>query len=366
MRIKISLWYVVFAIMFSCQGEVSQKESPSWPFVSHLAKGDTTLQLSKNIMVIYQDSKNNYWFGSWEDGLYKFNGSILIHYTQKDGLPSNRIEEIKEDKLGNLYFNTSQGVCKYNGSQFDVLTELTNAVNEWKLQSNDLWFKDTHGGGHVFRYDGKNLFKLKLPSTKLGDDYSSKFPTGSNPYDVYCVYKDHQGNVWFGTAVLGACRYNGKSFDWISTPDMNEIHNGPANGIRSIIDDGIGDFWFNTAFRYRMIEGDRIVKEELDTTSFYKKIRSIGSLDGLTNGELTEYLSITKDNQNALWIATYTAGVWKYDGQRVTHYSVQANGKDVTLFYIYKDRQGDIWLGTHENGTFRWNGSMFEKFSPYH
>jgi hypothetical protein len=70
MRIKISLWYALFAIMFSCQGEVSQREAPSFPFVSRLAKGDTVQKLSKNIMVIYQDSKNNYWFGSWEDGLY--------------------------------------------------------------------------------------------------------------------------------------------------------------------------------------------------------------------------------------------------------------------------------------------------------
>jgi ligand-binding sensor domain-containing protein len=176
---------------------------------------------------------------------------------------------------------------------------------------------------------------------------------------------DHQGNVWFGTAVLGACRYNGKSFDWISTPDMNEMHNGPANGVRSIIEDGMGDFWFNTAYRYRMIDSERLVKQELDTTIIYKQIKSIGSLDGLPNGELTEYLSITKDNQNALWIATYTAGVWRYDGQKVTHYSVQANGKEVTLFYIYKDHQGCIWLGTHENGAFRWNGTTFEKFSPF-
>jgi ligand-binding sensor domain-containing protein len=79
--------------------------------------------------------------GRWV--VFKLNGNTLIHLTQKDGLPSNRIEEIKEDKLGNLYFNTSQGLCKFNGSQFDVLAELANSENEWKLQSDDLWFKGT-------------------------------------------------------------------------------------------------------------------------------------------------------------------------------------------------------------------------------
>ncbi|HPI53847.1 MAG TPA: two-component regulator propeller domain-containing protein, partial [Chitinophagaceae bacterium] len=112
-----------------------------------------------------------------------------------------------------------------------------------------------------------------------------------------------------------------------------------------------------------MINSDRSLQHEFDSAAFYKRIESIGSLDGKSNGELTEYLSITQDNQNSLWIATYSDGVWKYDGQKVIHYSVQSKGKDVTLFYIYSDRQGNIWLGTHENGVFRLNGTTFEKFS---
>ncbi len=63
-------------------------------------------------------------------------------------------------------------------------------------------------------------------------------------------------------------------------------------------------------------------------------------------------------------IATYQNGVWKYDGNKVKHYSVQVNGKDINLFYIYKDNNGDIWLGTHENGVWKLNGETFDRFKP--
>jgi len=82
------------------------------------------------------------------------------------------------------------------------------------------------------------------------------------------------------------------------------------------------------------------------------------------NGDLNEYLSIAKDNNNELWIATYNAGVWRYNGQNITHYNVQDGSKEITLFSIYKDNKGDLWLGTHESGAYKFTGQTFEKFKP--
>ena len=49
-------------------------------------------------MVIYQDKKNVYWFGSWETGVYKYDGKELVNFTTKHGLIKNRIDEIKEEQ----------------------------------------------------------------------------------------------------------------------------------------------------------------------------------------------------------------------------------------------------------------------------
>ena len=45
-------------------------------------------------MVVYQDKKNQYWFGSWETGVYKYDGKPLINFTTKHGLSNNRADEI--------------------------------------------------------------------------------------------------------------------------------------------------------------------------------------------------------------------------------------------------------------------------------
>ena len=140
---------------------------------------------------------------------------------------------------------------------------------------------------------------------------------------------------------------------------MTELHGGPANGVRSIIQDEEGYFWFNSAYRYR-------VPEEGGKTGrpFYEREQSVGPLDGKTNSDLTEYLSIAKDRQGHLWIATYRNGVWRYDGHSIRHYPVQVQGKDIHVFSIMTDRQGTLWLGTHEHGAWQFNGETFERFTP--
>lgn len=340
----------LLALLYSCNGQVQSQSRNQAP-------GDVGGQLGNNIMLIFQDSKNNYWFGSWETGLYKFDGHTVVHYTTAEGLPHNRVDDIQEDRGGNLLINTPEGLCKYDGQTFSVLTPKPNG--EWKLQPNDLWFKSLQFNGDMYRYDGKELYRLKFPSSPRGKEWMADHPTNPDPHGVYTIYKDSKGNVWFGTAAVGACRYNGKSFDWISEEDVTELHDGPSNGVRSIIEDKEGYFWFNSAYRYKAY-GASIFADG----KFYIREKSIGNLDGAPDSDLWEYMSIARDDQGDLWIATYWSGVWRYDGQKTTYYPVQAGGKDITMFCIYKDKRGDLWLGTHENGAYKFNGKSFERFVP--
>ena len=326
-------------------------------------QNDSGVELSKNIMLVYQDKKNNYWFGSWEDGLYKYDGKTLLHFTDKDGFPHKRINEIKEDRSGNIYFNTSEGISRYDGRTFTILIETKNDSNHWELKPGDLWFWPADYSGEVYRYDGKYLFKLAIPHTKTEDKLSLRYPGAIGDYEVYTIYKDSYGNVWFGTNPAGVCRYNGVSFDWIAEEDVTEYHNGPANGVRSIIEDKEGYFWFNSKYRYKINDSHS------SQQPFYTREKSIGSLDGSPDDNLIEYMSIARTNDDNLWIATYGNGVWRYDpnlpdGKNITYYPVTNGKEDITLFSIYKDNQGDLWLGTHENGVYKFNGKTFERFKP--
>ena len=161
MKIKTVIFFYILTILTSCNGQTSNKKTN--PYLS--ANGDTVKELGSNIMVIYQDKKNVYWFGSWETGVYRYDGKTFINYTTKHGLQNNRIDEIKEDKLGNIYFNNGGEISKFDGQNFIKVSTASNSNNEWKLEPDDLWFKGYQNSGSVYRYDGKYLHR---PPSRVG------------------------------------------------------------------------------------------------------------------------------------------------------------------------------------------------------
>lgn len=340
----------ILTLLTSCQGQTTPQGKSTVPLIGQMAKGDTVTDLASSTMIVYQDKQNIYWFGSWDSGVYSYDGRTLINYSTEQGLPNNRIDAINEDASGNLYFTSchpKSTIVKFDGNTFTTLSPLPS--EDWQLNSSDMWFKHAFSQEKVYRYDGTTLHELPLPKP-------SNLP---NPFEVYSIYTDSKGNIWFGTNPVGVCRYDGKSFEWITEEDVTEFRDEGANGVRSIAEDENGDFWFNTENRYSIYDN-----ATLKGNRFYTRHESIGGLDGKKDSALDEYLSVIIDDQNDLWFVTYRDGVWKYDGSKISHYAVQDNGKDITLFSIYKDNQGELWLGTHENGAFRFNGTTFVKFRP--
>ena len=55
-------------------------------------------------MVIYQDSRDVYWFGSWKQGCTDTTASRWSIYNRTRFAPDSRIDEFKEDESGNMYF----------------------------------------------------------------------------------------------------------------------------------------------------------------------------------------------------------------------------------------------------------------------
>ena len=211
--------------------------------------------------------------------------------------------------------------------------------------------------------------KLTFPTTAAGDAHyaqlpRSKYPNAKySPYDMYTVYKDSHGNVWFGTASLGACRYDGKTFAWVSEEELafNEKNNRNF-GTRSIIEDSEGKFWItNTRHRFDMYPPPSVSATEGAGGLRYIKTPGLAHRADGEDEDYTFIMSMAKDKAGDLWMATYGAGVWRYDGKTLTSYPVLVDGKPITVFSIYKDRQDGLWLGTHEHGVCKFNGKAFEK-----
>jgi ligand-binding sensor domain-containing protein len=369
--IKLLMFHLPILLMMSCghamNSSVHQPENLSR--LGEQISGDTVQHLGKNIMTVLQDQQHNIWFASWEDGVYCYNGKILLHYTTAHGLSHNRVDEIREDARGNVYFNTQGGINKFDGSRFSELEVSPFALNAWKLEKDDLWFRCLNQSGHVFRYDGELLHRLHFTGSERGDSLLRTDASGNghnstlDPYAVYTIYKDQSGNIWFGTAALGACRFNGRDFLWLQEDDLTELHDGPANGVRGIAEDKNGDFWMNTIARYRITDSHEMAGNPRQQKG-YMRLNGIGSMDGKKDGVLNEFMSVAKDNNGDMWIVTYNEGVWKYNGHDLEHFEITDGRKQIHIFSVSKDNNGVMWLGTHEHGAYFWNGERFESFMP--
>ena len=242
-----------------------------------VAKGEIVSEMPKDLGHVFQAKDGRHWFSSGSEGAFRYDGKTITRFTKKDGLAGDGVGGVQEDKSGNLYFSTNGGISKFDGQSFTTLEP--KATGEWKNQPDDLWFGGGQDSGVVYRYDGKSLHRLAFPKTKAGDDATlprDKFPNAKySPYDVYTIFKDSKGHLWFGTAVLGACRYDGKSFTWIPEEELRNDY----FGTRSIIEDKDGKFWFsNTLHRYAIDRSAAVGQG--DASQWYKKEKGIGDLSG--------------------------------------------------------------------------------------
>ena len=316
-----------------------------------VAKGEIVSELGTSVMYVFQAKNNDYWFGSNDRGVYRHDGKIIVNFTTKDGLCSNRIRGVQEDKSGNIYFTTYEGISKFDRKSFTTLSvSASSAATDWKNQPDDLWFVGPPDAGVVYRYDGKSLHRLEFPRTKLGDEHFAKVPRSKfpnaiySPYDVYYILKDSQGNLWFGATCVGVCRYDGKSFDWLTDSYLTTAP------VRSILEDKKGNYWF-TYSGGASLDGFRVVND-------------FGKLQERAEGTIVEGMSIIEDDNGKLWTAALGAGAFKYDGKQKVHYPIKEGDTAIEVFAIYKDNRGVLWLGTHNGGAYKFNGKTFEKFRP--
>lgn len=342
------------------------------------AMGDRVDALDTSIFIIYQARDGTSWFGSDRQGVYHSDGKAIVHFTTAHGLRGNRIRSIQEDRAGNILVGGEGGVSRFDGRVFRALNPVNAdpAKGEWRLDPDDLWFTGWQDEGVVYRYDGASLHRLAFPATKPGEEHIARYPRAQfpamayNPYDVYTIYKDSRGHVWFGTGTLGVCRYDGRTFAWASRDEL-DFGADDGFGVRSIVEGKDGRFWFSrTLHRFDVAPSAPSDQGTIPLT--YRKEPGIGAAlagEGAGAGAggvrgFTHIMSAVKDKDGDLWMATLDGNVWRYDGARFVHYPVREGEAVVRLYSISIDRHGGVWLGTHDHGAYRFDGTAFGRFRP--
>lgn len=329
---------------------------------SPIGSGETVAAIDRHIWAVFQSRDGAYWFGSNGSGVYRCDGRTIVRFTTAHGLGGDHVRAIQGDRAGNVYVASDPGgVSRFDGRAFGRLRALEAPESAWKLQPDDLWFPGGTDSGVVYRYDGASLHRLAFPETEAGKAHHARYPRALfpamkySPYDVYTIFKDSRGHLWFGTCTLGACRYDGTSFAWVDTVGLG-LGANDSFGVRSIIEDRDGRFWFtHTLSRFDVqlpATGERG-----PVALAYRKEPSLGDMAD----KVPFFVSAVQDGNGDLLLATLGDGVWRCDGTRTAHLPVKHGNSPVSVICIHRDRQGVLWLGTHENGVYRFNGKTFEQ-----
>jgi ligand-binding sensor domain-containing protein len=312
----------------------------------------------ENIRSMLQDKNDNYWFGSDGGGVYRYDKKYVTLFTDKDGLCHNQVRSIQEDGAGNIWFETGNGICWYDGRAFNNLRSKVkmNVPNhssaEWRKERGDLWFPAGTWKG-VYRCHGDSVFNYQFPGVEANSRAAS---LPYDPYDIYCIFEDRSGNIWFGTQSKGVCRFDGKDFTWLQGKGLS----GAA--IRVIFQDKDGNFWFGNngygLFRYDGKTLANVTEEKgLGNPEFVKSFKEKA-------GTLARVWAINEDRNADLWIGAIDAGAWRYDGKNMVNYTKKDGLTDYGITAIYKDKKGELWFGT-AGEMCKFNGKSFVKVSSF-
>lgn len=319
-----------------------------------------------NVQCGVQDKAGNLWFGTTQNGLYKYDGKTFRQFLLADGLNSNAINDILEDNDGKIWIATAAGLCLYDpsatlstgGKTFDTIhiplrknlppnknRNTHDVFNIMQDKSGKLWFATVDG---VYIYNGKSFTPFIIDEGSMG--YMS---TNNN---AERILEDKAGNIWFGgRGTEGVFRYDGKSVTNIKLQDL--FQNGPKpkahNWAWPQLQDKNGNIWFSNwggAYRY-----DPSASLRTGSESF----TSVTAKDGLP-GIVTR---IVEDKKGNLWFGG--DGLSLYDGTSFTPFTTKDGLPNLGVWSILEDTSGNIWVGTRENGLYLYDGKTFITYSEY-
>ena len=288
------------------------------------------------VRVMYQDTKGNYWFGSNGNGIIRYDGQTLENIAIEGVHPFMRVIEIVEDKAGNVWFGTSDGLIKYDSENFTKFSKKEGLQGEdeeiWGLtidKSGLIWVGSIGGVSH---FDGKKFTPFLLPDIKV----ENQKPMLSDKL-VFKFLEDSNGTMWLVTDGNGIFKYkNGEFTHLTSTNGLTD------NNAADILEDKQGNIWIGTFY-------GGISKFDGKTYTNFTK-------DGIVEG--IEIGSLYQDGRGNIWFSAENVGVYQYDGTKFTLYTTEDGLATNGILNIFEDHKGQIWLSTWQ-GISLYDGTKF-------
>ena len=277
--------------------------------------------LSSNaIFSLYEDRAGTLWIGTIGGGIDRWAHGVLSSFTSKDGLLGDDIWGLLEDREGSLWAGAAgAGLNRFRDSLFTTLSTrdgLTGDIILPILETSDkaLWIGTSQGANRL--KDGK----VTTFTTKDG------LPNNL----VFSIAEDREHAIWMGTRG-GLVRLQNGKFRRFGLSDGL-----PADVVPCLYTARDGTLWLGTRRGLSYFDG--------------QKFHTYTRADGLSSDHVS---AIYENKSGVFWIGTNGGGLNRFEKGHFTRVSRRVGLSNDVIWSIRGDDDGDIWVSTNGGGLNR-------------
>lgn len=238
-------------------------------------------------------------------------------FNRTNGLPSDWVRALCEDREGNLWVGTGNGLVALRAGKVATF----NAPDQWQGRA-VLSVMAAQGGGLWIGTEGAGIYRLD-------QDHWTRFSDLQNTF-VWSVCEDAQGRLWAGTWGGGLFVQRGGRFE---RPEGLEDITVPMLALLRAAD---GTIWAGT--------GTGLMHYAAGQTTWY------GAKEGLS---FPDVRAVAQDNQGAIWFGMFGGGLGCLKEGALRQFRKRDGLSSDFVQCLRADEDSSLWIGTFGGGLNR-------------
>ena len=282
------------------------------------------------VNVLFLDHKNALWIGTEGQGIYRIYNDRVDKFVAANGLSSDTITAFFEDREGNVWTATSEGVDCFRDTSlisFSAREGLSADSIDSLLAARDgtVWIGN-HGA---------------LDSLRQGNISSIKAPDGLPGVRVTSMLEDHEGRLWIGVDNTLYLYEKGRF------RPINRRDGSPVGIVLSMIEDHDNNIWANAV----------VIGKPNETLRIYdSKIQ-----EEFPAPQMPVAYSVAADPQSGIWLGLESGDLARYQNGKLEVFPYKF-GKDPRVRLVIAMPDGSI-LGETSAGVIGWKNGKQQTLS---
>lgn len=278
---------------------------------------------SDYVLCIFQDRDGFIWFGT-DRGVSRYDGQSFKTYTTNEGFKSNFIYAICQDNSGALWFGTYDGgVTKFDGTTFRTFT-----TNDG-LPSNQVGAITKDAFGRMYFRTTQGIVFLAKDSTFQLLDSSARSILGPLPDGSFMVADS-----------VRVRRFIPLAKDVFTFTELS------VSGDEKLLTSGV------LPQSSVVVRGEEVCFATKDGVARLV-LDSRGTASARLMSPRMFVNAIAADRKDAVWFATEGDGIGKEVGGKIEWYNERHGVARVRVKFVYRDYEGSLWFGTLGGGVQR-------------